>query len=57
MQHQSPSECHVEPIIIVGASHAGISCADQLSKNGFYGDIDVINRLNGLPLPPPQELS
>lgn len=42
-----------EPIIIVGASHAGISCADQLRKNGFSGDIDVIDRLDGLPLERP----
>ena len=42
-----------EPIIIVGASHAGISCADQLRKNGFSGGIDIIDRLDGLPLERP----
>ena len=42
-----------EPIIIVGASHAGISCADLLSTNRFSGDIDVIDRLDGLPLERP----
>ena len=40
-------------IIIVGASHAGISCAEQLRANGYAGRICIIDRLAGVPLERP----
>ena len=40
-------------IIIVGASHAGISCAEQLRANGYAGRICIIDRLVGVPLERP----
>jgi len=42
-----------DKIIIIGASHAGIACAEQLRKNGFAGQITIIDRLNGLPFERP----
>ena len=40
-------------IIIVGASHAGISCAEQLRANGYARRICIIDRLAGMPLERP----
>ncbi|MDC3234951.1 FAD-dependent oxidoreductase [Candidatus Puniceispirillum sp.] len=42
-----------DSIIIVGASHAGIACAEQLRANGFSGKIQLIDRLSGVPLERP----
>ena len=42
-----------DQIIIVGASHAGISCAEQLRANGYAGRICIIDRLVGAPLERP----
>ncbi len=42
-----------DSIIIVGASHAGIACAEQLRANGFSGQIQLIDRLSGIPLERP----
>ena len=42
-----------ENIIIIGASHAGISCAEQLRNLGFSGDITLIDRQPGAPLERP----
>ena len=42
-----------DSIIIVGASHAGIACAEQLRANGFSGQIQLIDRLSGLPFERP----
>ena len=42
-----------DQIIIVGASHAGISCAEQLRANGYAGRICIIDRLLGAPLERP----
>ena len=42
-----------DSIIIVGASHAGIACAEQLRANGFPGQIQLIDRLSGLPFERP----
>lgn len=42
-----------ENIIIIGASHAGISCAEQLRHLGFSGDITLIDRQSGAPLERP----
>lgn len=40
-------------VIIIGASHAGIACAEQLRMNGFAGQITMIDRLEGPPLERP----
>ncbi len=40
-------------VVIVGASHAGIACAEALRQNGFDGGITMIERLPGLPLERP----
>ena len=37
-------------IIIVGASHAGLSCAERLRHHGFAGEITIFDREEGLPL-------
>ena len=42
-----------DAIIIVGASHAGIACAEQLRANGFSGQIQLIDRLSGVPFERP----
>ena len=42
-----------ENIIIIGASHAGISCAEQLRHFGFSGAIMLIDRQSGAPLERP----
>ncbi len=42
-----------DQINIVGASHAGISCAEQLRANGYAGRICIIDRLVGAPLERP----
>ena len=40
-------------IVIIGASHAGLSCAEKLRSNGFEGGITVLDRDSGLPLQRP----
>ena len=42
-----------DSIIIVGASHAGIACAEQLRANGFSGQVQLIDRLSGAPFERP----
>ena len=42
-----------DSIVIVGASHAGIACAEQLRANGFSGQIKLIDRLSGVPFERP----
>ena len=42
-----------ESIIIIGASHGGIACAERLRKLGFDGKITLIEKLAGLPLERP----
>ena len=42
-----------DSIIIVGASHAGIACAEQLRAHGFSGQIQLIDRLSGVPFERP----
>ena len=42
-----------DSIIIVGASHAGIACAEQLRTKGFTGQIKLIDRLSGTPFERP----
>jgi NADPH-dependent 2,4-dienoyl-CoA reductase/sulfur reductase-like enzyme len=40
-------------VAIIGASHAGISCADRLRKNGFVGKISIFDRQVGGPMERP----
>jgi NADPH-dependent 2,4-dienoyl-CoA reductase/sulfur reductase-like enzyme len=40
-------------IVIIGASHAGISCAEQLRTLGFSGAITLVDRQSGAPLERP----
>ena len=40
-------------IAIIGASHAGVSCADKLRQYGFKGPLILIDRLPGLPVQKP----
>ena len=42
-----------EQIVIIGASHAGISCAEQLRMLGFSGGITLVDRQSGAPLERP----
>jgi NADPH-dependent 2,4-dienoyl-CoA reductase/sulfur reductase-like enzyme len=42
-----------DQVLIVGASHAGISCAEQLRTLGFDGDITVVDQQTGAPLERP----
>ena len=42
-----------EHIVIIGASHAGISCAEQLRTLGFSGGITLVDRQSGAPLERP----
>ena len=42
-----------DSVFIVGASHAGITCAEQLRANGFSGQIQLIDRLPGAPFERP----
>lgn len=43
----------MKKIVIIGASHAGISCAEKLRKYGFEGIITLIDRIPGLPVQRP----
>ena len=40
-------------IIVIGASHAGISFADRIRQNGFQGNITLIDKQRGGPLERP----
>ena len=40
-------------IAIIGASHAGVSCAEKLRQYGFKGTLILIDRLPGLPVQRP----
>ncbi len=40
-------------IIIIGASHAGLACAERLRHHGFSGKITIFDREKGLPLQRP----
>ena len=40
-------------VLIVGASHAGISMAEQLRKSGFEGTIEMIDRESEMPMERP----
>lgn len=42
-----------EVVVIIGASHAGLSCAEALRKGGCEGEIIVCERDGGLPLQRP----
>lgn len=43
----------LQDIVIIGASHAGLSCAEKLRMCGYQGQIVVIDRDPGLPLQRP----
>ena len=43
----------MKKIAIIGASHAGVSCADKLRQYGFKGALILIDRLPGLPVQRP----
>lgn len=40
-------------IVVVGASHAGVAFADAMRRNGFEGEVTMIDRLDGTPLERP----
>ena len=42
-----------EQIVIIGASHAGISCAEQLRMQGFSGGLTLVDRQSGAPIERP----
>ena len=48
-----PDEEDMSRIIIIGASHAGLSCAERLRQHGFEGEITIFDREEGLPLQRP----
>lgn len=50
---QNPSATQRADIVIIGASHAGLSCAEKLRSSGFEGSITVLDRDPGLPLQRP----
>ena len=43
----------LQNIVIIGASHAGLSCAEKLRSGGYKGRITVLERDEGLPLQRP----
>ena len=48
--NKAPTGPHV---VVIGASHAGISVADRLRKNGFVGNISIFDRQVGGPMERP----
>ena len=48
--NESPLGPHV---VVIGASHAGISFADRLRKNGFVGNISIFDKQVGGPMERP----
>ena len=49
-----PNESSLGPhIVVIGASHAGISFADRLRKNGFVGNISIFDKQVGGPMERP----
>ena len=44
---ESPIGPHV---VVIGASHAGVSFADRLRKNGFLGSISIFDKQVGGPM-------
>ena len=49
----TPSLSSSDTIVIVGASHGGISMAEQLRKQGFDGTITMIDRETSMPMERP----
>ena len=43
----------MKKIVIIGACHAGIGCAEKLRRYGFDGRITLIDRIAGLPVQRP----
>ena len=48
--NESPVGPH---IVVIGASHAGVSFADRLRKNGFVGNISIFDKQVGGPMERP----
>ena len=49
-----PNESAMGPhIVVIGASHAGISFADRLRKNGFVGNVSIFDKQVGGPMERP----
>lgn len=42
-----------DSVIIIGASHSGVACADRLRQLGFQGSITLIDRVPDLPVQRP----
>jgi NADPH-dependent 2,4-dienoyl-CoA reductase/sulfur reductase-like enzyme/phenylpropionate dioxygenase-like ring-hydroxylating dioxygenase large terminal subunit len=40
-------------VVVVGASHAGINFADKMRKNGFEGNLTILDRQSGGPMERP----
>ena len=40
-------------IVIIGASHAGLSCAEKLRQLNFKGQIIIVEKLEGFPFQKP----
>ncbi len=40
-------------VVVIGASHAGINVADKMRKNGFDGNITILDRQSGGPMERP----
>ena len=43
----------MDSVIVIGASHAGVACADALRRNGFVGRLSVIDSGADLPMERP----
>ena len=40
-------------VVVIGAGHAGVAFVDAMRRNGFSGELTMIDRLAGLPLERP----
>ena len=40
-------------VVVIGAGHAGVAFVDAMRRNGFAGELTMIDRLAGLPLERP----
>ena len=43
----------MKSVVIIGASHAGIACAEALRRSGYTDKIVLIDKLNGMPVQRP----
>ena len=49
----SNSNINPKNIVIIGASHAGLSCAEKLRQLDFKGQIVIVEKLDGFPFQKP----